>query len=150
MKTIIYCITAILVIVTSVANSSAQNYWKQAGTVPGPVTAICGNAATGKIIAGTMNGIYTSFDTGATWKKTGTLNLQITALIALSSGTILIGTPSGLLRGTDDGNWNPTNITSPVTTISQNGLVGTQDGKIFIPDASFTTWTTTLTTVDVV
>lgn len=149
MKIIIWCAIAILLALPNL--SAGQNFWKPAGTVPDNVTAICANAATGKIIAGTMNGIYITSDTGGNWIKAASLaNSGITSLVAFSSGILLVGTSSGLFIGPDSGSWNSTTITEPVTSISSNGIVGTQDGNIYTPNGGFTNWKKTAATGGVV
>src|SRR5439155_306930 len=116
--------------------------WHAAGSIPDSVLAVCGNAATGNLLAGTPNGVYVSLDTGKNWTKSAALpDQRVTVLVALPSGTVLCGTASGLFSGPDKGPWSATNVTSPVTAISLRGTAGTKDGKIFRTDSLAKTWT---------
>ena len=123
----------------------AQSAWKAAGTIPDSVTAICANAVSGRLLVGTVNGLYVTEDTGTTWARMPSPDPGITALVALKSGKILCGTNSGLFFGSDSGGWLPTEVTTKVTAINDTGWVGTVDGSVYAPDDSELHWWKRLT-----
>jgi choice-of-anchor A domain-containing protein/uncharacterized repeat protein (TIGR01451 family) len=61
-------------------------------------------AKTGTILAATANGLYKSYDNGATWKKAGLDSLDVRALAVEKEGSIYAGTwGTGMFKSSDNG-----------------------------------------------
>ncbi len=108
------------------------------------------------IYAGTTSGVYTSNDSGGTWKAAGLQGMSISAIRVISQNTgstnIFAATRRGVLRSTNDGmSWSFVNsglsdtvVTAlavyPKTQGSTEILAGTQGGKIFLSTNNGDNW----------
>src|ERR1043165_10065746 len=111
----------------SSAISQAQ-IWHAAGKVAAAVPAVCGNAISGHILAGTSSGLFLSRDTGKSWVMIAAM--QTTALAVLDgTDSILCGTPTGLFIGTEAGPWTSLSDAS-IMSVSPYGIAGTADGRL--------------------
>ncbi|MEW6196070.1 MAG: SdrD B-like domain-containing protein [Bacteroidota bacterium] len=106
------------------------------------------NSSSSAIFAGTYgDGLYRSFDGGATWSKVTTLNAPFIYSISVSgSGKVYVASwASGVFESTDNGNtWTSLGLggfgvsSLMVPTGSDDLFVGTKEGKIYMSKSTGT------------
>ncbi|MBI3208917.1 MAG: hypothetical protein HYZ37_08445 [Candidatus Solibacter usitatus] len=97
--------------------------------------------------AGTSR-LYRSVDGGQSWNAATALGPDISALLALPGGVVLLGLESGLFRSADGGkSWTPLRLSTGsdrVNVLQSSGVAGTTAitaSGVFLSDAKGTYWT---------
>src|SRR5262245_1830783 len=106
--------------------------WSQTnGPNGGEITAFAVNGS--NVLAGTLNGIFSSTDNGENWKKIST-NVLVRSLVTGKDNSIFAATPDGVLISTDNGSkWTeskpgPNPIVNSLMASGTNVFAGTYGG----------------------
>lgn len=102
----------------------------------------------GRLIMGTLEGVYISSNQGVTWSRSALDSALIETFFLDSKGTLFAGGPSGLYRSLDTGlTWSPAMSSFPAVPINAmcafgpgNILVGTAAGKLYRTYDGGVTW----------